>query len=34
MRNLDTKGSFEKDDEVGVAFGEIKTAIEELNEKF
>lgn len=34
MQNSDIKGSFEADDEVGVAFKDIKTAIEELNEKF
>jgi hypothetical protein len=33
MQNSDIKGSFEADDEVGVAFKDIKTAIEELNEK-
>jgi hypothetical protein len=31
MRELDTKQVFEKDDEVGVSFNEIKKIIEELN---
>jgi competence protein ComGC len=31
MRKLDTKQAFEKDDEVGISFSEIKKIIEELN---
>ena len=31
MRKLDNKQVFEKDDEVGVSFNEIKKIIEELN---
>ena len=31
MRKLDTKQAFEKDDEVGVSFSEIKKIVEELN---
>jgi len=31
MRRLDNKQAFEKDDEVGVSFSEIKKIIEELN---
>jgi len=31
MRKLDNKQAFEKDDEVGVSFNEIKKIIEELN---
>jgi len=31
MRKLDNKQAFEKDDEVGVSFSEIKKIIEELN---
>jgi len=31
MRRLDNKQVFEKDDEVGVSFSEIKKIIEELN---
>jgi hypothetical protein len=31
MRELDNNGVFEKDDEVGVAFAEIKKIIEDLN---
>lgn len=31
MRRLDTKQAFEKDDEVGVTFGELKKIVEELN---
>lgn len=34
MQHSDINGSFESDDEVGVAFKDIKTAIDELNEKF
>jgi hypothetical protein len=34
MENSDIKGSFEADDEVGVAFQDIKTAITELTQKF
>jgi len=34
MENSDIKGSFEADDEVGVAFNDIKTALTELNQKF
>lgn len=34
MQQLDIRGSFEKDDEVGVAFDEIKKTVEELYEKF
>ena len=33
MRKLDNKQVFEKDDEVGVSFNEIKKIIEELNNK-
>ena len=32
MENADIRGSFEADDEVGVAFKDIKTAITQLNE--
>lgn len=32
MRKLDTKQAFEKDDEVGVTFNELKKIVEELNE--
>jgi len=31
MRRLDNKQAFEKDDEVGVSFSEIKKIVEELN---
>ena len=31
MRNLDTKQAFEKDDEVGVTFDELKKIVEDLN---
>ena len=31
MRRLDNKQAFEKDDEVGVPFSEIKKIVEELN---
>ena len=31
MRKLDNREAFEKDDEVGVSFNEIKKIIEELN---
>jgi len=31
MRKLDTREAFEKDDEVGVAFGELKKIVEDLN---
>ena len=31
MRKLDTKQAFEKDDEVGVAFNELKKIVEDLN---
>ena len=31
MRELDTKQVFEKDDEVGVTFQEIKKIVEDLN---
>lgn len=31
MRKLDNKQAFEKDDEVGVSFNEIKKIVEELN---
>jgi hypothetical protein len=31
MRRLDNKQAFEKDDEVGVSFDEIKKIVEELN---
>ena len=34
MKNSDIKGSFEADDEVGVAFQDIKNALENLNAKF
>ena len=33
MRKLDTKQAFEKDDEVGVSFDEIKKIIEDLNKQ-
>lgn len=33
MRTLDNKQAFEKDDEVGVSFNEIKKIIEDLNEE-
>lgn len=32
MRVIDTKQAFEKDDEVGVTFGQLKKIVEELNE--
>ena len=32
MRRLDNKQAFEKDDEVGVTFEELKKIVEELNE--
>ena len=32
LEEIDTKGSFEADDEIGVVFTSIKEAIEELNE--
>ena len=31
MRVIDTKQAFEKDDEVGVTFGQLKKIVEELN---
>jgi len=31
MRELDTREAFEKDDEVGVTFGELKKIVEDLN---
>ena len=31
MRKLDTKHAFEKDDEVGVTFNELKKIVEDLN---
>jgi hypothetical protein len=31
MRKLDTKQAFEKDDEVGVTFDELKKIVEDLN---
>lgn len=31
MRRLDTKEAFEKDDEVGVTFDELKKIVEDLN---
>lgn len=31
MRKLDTKQAFEKDDEVGVTFNELKKIVEDLN---
>tara|TARA_B100001057_G_C22843027_1_gene947841 strand:+ start:129 stop:398 length:270 start_codon:yes stop_codon:yes gene_type:complete len=31
MKNADIKGSFESDDEVGSAFTQLKTIVEELN---
>lgn len=31
MRKLDTKQAFEKDDEVGVTFNELKTIVQDLN---
>ena len=33
MRKLDNKQAFEKDDEVGVSFNEIKRIIEDLNKE-
>ena len=32
MRVIDTKQAFEKDDEVGATFGQLKKIVEELNE--
>jgi hypothetical protein len=32
LRDIDSKGSFESDDEVGGVFTEIKTIVENLNE--
>ena len=32
LEEIDAKGSFEADDEIGVVFTSIKEAIEELNE--
>ena len=32
LRNIDSRGSFESDDEVGVTFTELKTIVENLNE--
>lgn len=32
LRNIDTRGSFESDDEVGATFTELKTIVENLNE--
>ena len=32
LRNVDLRGSFESDDEVGATFTEIKTIVENLNE--
>ena len=32
LRNIDTRGSFESDDEVGATFAELKTIVENLNE--
>lgn len=33
MRRLDNKQAFEKDDEVGVTFSELKRIVEDLNEQ-
>ena len=33
MRRLDNKHAFEKDDEVGVTFSELKRIVEDLNEQ-
>lgn len=33
MRKLDNKQAFEKDDEVGVTFSELKRIVEDLNEQ-
>ena len=33
MRRLDNKQAFEKDDEVGVTFSELKKIVEDLNEQ-
>ena len=33
MRRLDIKEAFEKDDEVGVTFSELKKIVEDLNEQ-
>jgi len=33
MRKLDIKQAFEKDDEVGVTFSELKRIVEDLNEQ-
>ena len=33
MRRLDTRQAFEKDDEVGVTFDEIKKIVQDLNEQ-
>ena len=33
MRRLDNKQAFEKDDEVGVTFDELKKIVEDLNEQ-
>jgi hypothetical protein len=32
LRNIDSRGSFESDDEVGATFTELKTIVENLNE--
>ena len=32
LRNVDSRGSFESDDEVGATFTELKTIVENLNE--
>lgn len=34
LKQLDNKGSFESDDEIGFIFEDIKLIIEELNRKF
>ena len=33
MRNLDNREAFEKDDEVGVTFNELKKVVEDLNDQ-
>jgi hypothetical protein len=33
MRDIDSKGAFESDDEVGVVFDELKNAVELLNKR-
>lgn len=33
MQEIDTRQAFEKDDEVGVTFGQLKKIVEDLNEQ-